>query len=165
MAAPAICFPASNRYYRGMLRTFSILRQFRSLGAASADSGKHRTAKNFSAVLIFFLSTLCTLAQHKQSHLCHKLTFEAEVSQNAEWHASIGQNWLIRLVPVSPLASGLSGWDIAVSPATDQDYPDALLLATPPYGSLNSREIATTYAMRAQDAIAWSPRSFHFLPL
>jgi len=37
-----------------------------------------------------------------------------------------------------------------------------VLLASPPYGSLNSREIATTYGMRAQDAIAWSPRHFHF---
>jgi hypothetical protein len=42
-------------------------------------------------------------------------------------------------------------------------YPDGLLLATPPYGSLNEREIGTTYGMRAQDAIAWGPRRFHFL--
>jgi hypothetical protein len=42
-------------------------------------------------------------------------------------------------------------------------YPDALLLATPPYGSLNEREIGTTFGMRAQDAIAWNPRRFRFL--
>ena len=42
-------------------------------------------------------------------------------------------------------------------------YPDALLLGTPPYDSLNEREIGTTFGLRAQDAIAWGPRRFHFL--
>jgi hypothetical protein len=44
----------------------------------------------------------------------------------------------------------------------DEAYPDALLLATPPYGSVNEREIGTTFGMRAQDAIAWEPRQFQF---
>lgn len=145
-----------------MLRAFSILRLLRFPDAASLDSGEHRITIFFSVAAIFFLSASCTQAQHKPDHLCHKLEFEAEVSQNSEWHASIGQNWLARLVPIGPFNPGFSGWDIAVSPAADQNYPDALLLAMPPYGSLNSREIATTYAMRAQDAIAWSPRHFHF---
>jgi hypothetical protein len=42
-------------------------------------------------------------------------------------------------------------------------YPDALLLATLPYNSINEREIGTTFGLRAQDAIGWNPRSFHFL--
>jgi hypothetical protein len=57
---------------------------------------------------------------------------------------------------------GYSGWDLAVDREQNGGYPDALLLATPPYGSLNTREIGTTYGMRAQDAIAWTPRRFRF---
>ncbi|HTJ31403.1 MAG TPA: hypothetical protein VL346_12930 [Acidobacteriaceae bacterium] len=100
------------------------------------------------------------------------------MKQGAGWSASIGhpaasgsnrEPWLIRLVPEGSgrpsggeKSSASRGWDLAISPASDQNYPDALLLASPPYGSLNSREIAATYGMRAQDAIAWSPRHFHF---
>ena len=56
-----------------------------------------------------------------------------------------------------------SGWDLVVDREKGGGYPDALLLGTPPYGSLNEREIGTTFGMRAQDAIAWEPRRFHFL--
>lgn len=109
-------------------------------------------------------------ARTPQPAPCRQLVFVGEVQQGNAWQASIGHapspaektDWLIRLVPTRPSPLGAStGWDIAVSPATDQDYPDALLLASPPYGSLNAREIATTYGLRAQDAIAWSPRHFH----
>jgi hypothetical protein len=42
-------------------------------------------------------------------------------------------------------------------------FPDALLLATPPYNSISEREVGTTFGLRAQDAIGWNPRSFRFL--
>jgi hypothetical protein len=38
-----------------------------------------------------------------------------------------------------------------------------LLLATPPYDSINQREVGTTFGLRAQDAIGWNPRNFRFL--
>ena len=46
---------------------------------------------------------------------------------------------------------------------TPTGFPDALLLATPPFNSINERELGTTFGLRAQDAIGWNPRSFRFL--
>lgn len=103
----------------------------------------------------------------KTSQSCVRISLEGEVSEGQTWSAAIGEGWLLQLVPIRGRASGgapaYSGWDIAVNRANAQGYPDALLLATPPYGSLNAREIGTTFGMRAQDAIAWEPRHFHFL--
>jgi hypothetical protein len=123
-----------------------------------------------ACILLFFCSIV--QAQKQPTRLCRQFVLEGQAVQGREWHASLGRDstgqlWLIRLVPVNGVqnkmqSSAAFGWDIAISPAMDQDYPDALLLASPPYGSLNSREIANTYGMRAQDAIAWSPRHFHF---
>jgi hypothetical protein len=107
--------------------------------------------------------------------LCRQVTLTGEVAQGREWRAEIGQGWLFRIVPVSPSNHGYTGWDLVIdrvpgtsatssNPASKDGpgYPDALLLATPPYGSINQREIATTFGLRAQDAIAWQPRRFHF---
>jgi hypothetical protein len=94
---------------------------------------------------------------------CQKLSITAEARAGQEWSAPIGQGWLLRLVPIAPSGQDYSGWDLAVSPEGDTAYPDALLLGTPPYGSLSEREIGTTFGLRAQDAIAWQPRHFHFL--
>lgn len=96
-------------------------------------------------------------------HACRKVTLNGSVSQGQQWSSPFGQGLEIRLVPISPSDRGYSGWDLVVNPTTDHSYPDALLLATPPYGSLSQREIGTTFGLRAQDAIAWNPRRFSFL--
>ena len=103
--------------------------------------------------------------------VCRKIVLEGEVAEKQEWGAAIGEGWEFRLMPIvgtpgkmSPAAGqGYSGWDLVVDREQSGGYPDALLLATPPYGSVNEREVGTTYGLRAQDAIAWSPRRFHFL--
>ncbi len=90
----------------------------------------------------------------------------AQVGPSSEWSHDIGAGWRVRLLPIPSSPTRLppySGWDIVIEPASAPGYPDALLLATPPYGSPSQREIATTFGMRAQDAIAWSPRQFRFL--
>jgi len=95
--------------------------------------------------------------------LCRKVELRGEVSAGQEWSAAIGEGWVFRVVPIAPSGKGYSGWDLVVDRGEGGEYPDALLLATPPYGSLNEREIGTTFGMRAQDAIAWSPRRFRLL--
>ena len=102
-------------------------------------------------------------AASQPAHTCHEVTLKGEVSQGQQWSAEIGQGWQFRLEPIPPSGQAYSGWDLIVNPVGDGAYPDALLLATPPYGSLNQRELGTTFGLRAQDAIAWSPRRFHFL--
>ena len=94
---------------------------------------------------------------------CQKIQLSGEVKAGESWSASIGQGWIFRVLPIAPSGRGYTGWDLVVGPPADSDYPDALLLGTPPYGSLNEREIGTTFGLRAQDAIAWEPRHFHFL--
>lgn len=99
----------------------------------------------------------------KTGRSCRKVELWGEVATGQSWKASLGQGKLIRLIPIEPSGQGFSGWDLVVNSEKDAAFPDALLLATPPYGSLSQREIGTTYGLRAQDAIAWSPRKFHFL--
>ena len=80
-----------------------------------------------------------------------------------EWKASLGDGWVLRVVPIAPGTANYTGWDLVVDRDPPAGFPDALLLATPPYNSINEREIGTTYGLRAQDAIGWNPRSFRFL--
>jgi hypothetical protein len=94
---------------------------------------------------------------------CEKVELRGELSAGQEWKAALGQGWVFRVIPIPPGSAGYSGWDLVVDREAAAGYPDALLLATPPYGSINEREVGTTFGVRAQDAIGWNPRSFHFL--
>jgi hypothetical protein len=94
---------------------------------------------------------------------CEKIVLAGEVSAGQEWKASFGQGWVFRLLPIQPGRLVYSGWDLVVDREHPAGFPDALLLATPPYNSINEREVGTTYGLRAQDAIGWNPRSFRFL--
>jgi hypothetical protein len=91
---------------------------------------------------------------------CKKIVLHGEVNAGQVWQASLGQGWEFR---IQPIEAGYSGWDLVVDREQPAGFPDALLLATPPYNSINEREIGTTFGLRAQDAIGWNPRSFHFL--
>jgi hypothetical protein len=120
-----------------------------------------RGARAVVAVALFHC--ICASAQAQAAESCSKLVLEGEVTADHEWKAALGQGWVFRIVPVSPTQAGYSGWDLVVDRAQPAGFPDALYLATPPFGSINEREIATTFGLRAQDAIGWNPRSFRFL--
>jgi len=105
------------------------------------------------------------MAQHPA---CQKVVLTGEVRAGAEWSQAIGQGWILRLLPIDaaktpPGQAAYSGWDLVVDRERPAGFPDALLLATPPFDSINEREIGTTFGVRAQDAIGWNPRSFRFL--
>jgi hypothetical protein len=103
------------------------------------------------------------LAAPPRSDACARVAFTDMVSLGQEWKTPLGEGWVFRLVPIAPGPLGYTGWDLVVDRDPPAGYPDALLLATPPYNALNEREIGTTFGLRAQDAIGWNPRSFHFL--
>jgi len=119
--------------------------------------------------VVFLCLTSCP-APGQDGLNCRQVTLAGEVSAGKGWHAAIGEGWIFGLVPIESGAKAgeghYTGWDLVMDrepgKAPAAGYPDALLLATPPYGSLNEREIGTTYGLRAQDAIAWGPRRFHF---
>lgn len=109
--------------------------------------------------LLVLLAVTLSAVLHAQPKTCQRVQFTGEVAAGAEWRASIGQGWVFRVVPIH----GYSGWDLVVDQEPAAGYPDALLLATPPYNSLNEREIGATLGLRAQDALGWNPRSFRFM--
>ncbi|MGA2806737.1 MAG: hypothetical protein ABSE87_01315 [Terracidiphilus sp.] len=98
---------------------------------------------------------------------CQRVVLAGEVSEGQEWHAAFGQGWVFRVLPIVPGKGGpgasYSGWDLIVDREQPTGFPDALLVATPPYNSINEHEVGTTFGLRAQDAIGWNPRSFRFL--
>ena len=94
---------------------------------------------------------------------CQRVVMEGELEAGGAWSAAIGQGWMFRVLPIARGQAGYSGWDLVVDREQPAGYPDALLLATMPYNSINEREIGTTYGLRAQDAIGWNPRSFRFM--
>src|ERR1022692_4421564 len=117
------------------------------------------------ATLALAISLRGEAAPHR-TH-CRMLAFSGEVNAGQEWRATIGEGWVFRVLPVQPpkdaQGPAYSGWDLVVDRDQPAGFPDALLLATPPYYSISEREVGTTFGLRAQDAIGWNPRSFHFL--
>lgn len=113
-----------------------------------------------AAALLSFVSGLPLTAQTRPQS-CIRLDLTGQVSAGSGWSADMGEGWVFRLVPVEGRA--YTGWDLVVDREQPAGYPDVLLLATPPWNSINEREIATTFGLRAQDALGWNPRSFHFL--
>lgn len=100
-------------------------------------------------------------AAQNRGKSCVRLVLSGQVHAGAEWRAPIGEGWIFRVVPIA--GGEARGWDLVVDRDPPAGYPDALLLATPPYNSMNEREVGTTWGLRAQDALGWNPRSFHFL--
>lgn len=98
-----------------------------------------------------------------QAASCQRIVLEGEATAGQEWKAAIGAGWVFRVLPIQPGNADYSGWDLVVDREQPMGFPDALLVATPPYGSINEREVGTTFGLRAQDAIGWNPRSFRFL--
>lgn len=96
---------------------------------------------------------------------CVQVVLGGEVSAGKQWKAAFGEGWVSRLLPIpaEKTSQGVGGWDLAIDRAAPAGYPDALLVATPPYHFINPREIGTTFGLRAQDAIGWNPRNFRFM--
>lgn len=103
------------------------------------------------------------LAAAQAQNTCQKIVLKGDVSMGHEWKTPIGQDWIFRVIPIQPANSSYSGWDLVVDRDPPAGFPDALLLATPPYNSINEKEVGTTFGLRAQDAIGWNPRSFRFV--
>lgn len=104
-------------------------------------------------------------AKARTPQSCEKIVLTGEVSAGHEWKAAFGEGWIFRVVPIPDdrTAPGVGGWDLVVDRGRPAGYPDALLLASPPYHIINEREIATTFGLRAQDALGWNPRKFRFM--
>lgn len=114
-------------------------------------------------VLLLVFSSLAGEAATPPKAACTRVVFEGQASAGGYWTVPLGQGWVFRILPITPLQAAYSGWDLVVDREPAAGFPDALLLATMPYNSINEREIGTTFGLRAQDAIGWNPRSFRFI--
>ena len=115
------------------------------------------------ALGVLAMATVTSEAGTRHPASCRKVVLTGEAGEGQQWRAAFGQGWAFRVLPIQPGPAGYSGWDLVVDREQPAGYPDALLLATPPYNSINEREVGTTFGLRAQDAIGWNPRSFRFL--
>lgn len=92
---------------------------------------------------------------------CAPTTFEGEVRAGEAFQHPISPTLDFKLEAVP------NGWIIRVLPhgsstSRFHDPQDLAELANPPYRSPTPILLSTGYSFRAQDAIAWNPRTFHF---
>ena len=62
------------------------------------------------------------------------------------WFEPIAAGWILRVVPIA-------------GPLPAHDFAE---LATPPYQSVSPLSLSTDFSFRAQDAVGWNPRRFHY---
>ncbi|SEC53795.1 hypothetical protein [Terriglobus roseus] len=107
--------------------------------------------------IFFALLALGTRSLLAQGLLCPSRQFEGQVEAGKSFRRPMDRSHDFVLESIA------SGWIVRVLPASGprpmHDYAE---LATPPYRSPNPLLISTDFSFRAQDAIAWNPREFHF---
>jgi hypothetical protein len=95
--------------------------------------------------------------QSSNGRSCRRTAIEGEVSAGQSFEKDLGGGLKLMLESLA------SGWILRVLPASGprgaHDYAE---LATPPYQSVSPLLISTDFSFRAQDALAWNPRRFHF---
>jgi hypothetical protein len=117
----------------------------------------NRVAGLRGCLLFFGASLSLCLPLAAQGTVCPSLQFDGEVEAGKSFRRSIDASHTF------VLESLVSGWIVRVLPGSGprpvHDYAE---LATPPYRSPNPILISTDFSFRAQDAIAWNPREFHY---
>ncbi|WP_263409490.1 hypothetical protein [Terriglobus tenax] len=100
---------------------------------------------------------LATATAIGQSGQCTVSSFEGEVEAGQTYRHPINSSLELVMDPLP------SGWLLRVLPSGKlrpaHDYAE---LATPPYQSVTPLAVSTDFSFRAQDAVAWNPRSFRF---
>jgi hypothetical protein len=89
--------------------------------------------------------------------ICTRAVVEGEAREGQKFVKVIGNGLEVMLEPLA------SGWILRIlpveGPRPEHDYAE---LASPPYRSVSPLLISTDFSFRAQDAVAWNPRHFHF---
>ncbi len=119
------------------------------------------SARGMSICLMLAIVAMASMVSRAST--CTRIVLTGQAAAGQEWSQPIGQGWVFRVIPIQPGSEKYTGWHLVVDRDPPFGYPDALLVATPPYYSISEREVATTFGLRAQDAIGWNPRSFRFL--
>jgi hypothetical protein len=109
--------------------------------------------------IAFALLLACAVAAQERP-----LRFEGEVKLGEEFRREIGHGLTLVLQPVG--AGNPQGWTIIIrngkGPST-AECDDFAWVLTPPYRGYNPRDLDTSYATPAREAVAISPREFQFV--
>ncbi len=93
----------------------------------------------------------------KPAAACRRAAITGELRAGEVFRKPFGAGLEVYFQPIA------SGWILRVVPVGEEgmahDYAE---LATPPYESVTPLSISTDFAFRAQDAVGWNPRRFHF---
>jgi len=117
------------------------------------------------ATLVVFAGTALAGAQGrarvvhspKPAMNCSRVSFEGDVKAGEGFEKVFAPGLKFYLEPLR------SGWIVRVLAADEPRGPhDYAELATPPYRSVSPLLISTDWSFRAQDAVAWNPRRFHY---
>lgn len=88
---------------------------------------------------------------------CRRAVLEGTVHEGQGFQVEFAQGLVFGLEPIR------SGWAVRVvaanRPRGPRDYAE---VATLPYQSVSPLLLGTDWAFRAQDAVGWTPRRFHF---
>ncbi len=120
-------------------------------------------ACRFVAMGVLIVAAVRAGAGPLQASACQKVVLAGEVSAGQEWRSALGGGWVFRVLPIKPGQPGYSGWDLVMDREQGAGFPDALLLATPPFNSINEREVGTDVwvARPGCDRLEPAQLSFH----
>ena len=122
-----------------------------------------RVLCRWTCVLGLLTGSLSLASAVQPPPTCRTETIEGSVEAGRPFARAIGNGLLLVLQPIH------SGWILRVLPASTRPadvgqpgFHDYAELATPPYQSVTPLSLSTDFTFRAQDAVGWNPRRFHF---
>ena len=127
---------------------------------SSGQAAGHARLARFRRLLLMVVTKVClgaAIAQAAPAKACPGLSLEGDVAEGHAYTHSLNSRLDFKLEAVP------AGWMIRILPhGGERPRHDAAELANPPYRSPTPILISTDFAFRAQDAVAWNPRTFRF---
>jgi len=117
---------------------------------------KRRGRFKLSALAALSFAILTTSSAWAGSGENKSIRFSGEVSRGQKYSREFSSRLVFNLFPTD------YGWDIAVWDKGDPKA-DFVFVVTPPYRFFNPRYIGAIYGYSAAEAVALTPRAFHFV--
>jgi len=117
---------------------------------------KRRGRFKLSALAALSFAILTTSSAWAGSGENKSIRFSGEVSRGQKYSREFSRRLVFNLFPTD------YGWDIAVWDKGDPKA-DFVFVVTPPYRFFNPRYLGAIYGYSAAEAVALTPRAFHFV--
>jgi hypothetical protein len=100
------------------------------------------------------------VVSHQSAASAPDESFIGEVADGKTFEREIAHGLFFRLAATG---DKVSGWNIEIVPKSGAPQDEFSRVATPPYHFENPRYLDTSYAVKAKNAVAFSPRTFNFV--